>query len=184
MPCRSPGNRSDLVLDCGLSGILVQSFRPPGNPLRFRNLVAIRFDCEDCGQDSRPDILGPVWVGSRPNCDSGQSWSDLRHLVAIRMNCVRIALNLQSIHNPQGLQKIVPALPGFRVDCEWMSILGATGDVFLQFVDFPRFWCNPFNPLTILCGFAISPQFNSIVKIAVGIAVLIFSVSRTGLHCC
>ena len=90
-----------------------------------------------------------------------------------------------------GLQTIVPALPGFWVDRTLILDRlpkdvdsGAIGDVFLQFVDFPGFWCNPFNPLAILCGFAISPQFNSIVKIAVGIAVLIFSVSRTGLHCC
>ena len=79
-----------------------------------------------------------------------------------------------------GLQKIVPALPGFWVDRTlFLDRLpkdvnsGAIGDVFLQFVDFPGFWCNPFNPLAILCGFAISPQFNSIVKIAVRIAVLI-----------
>ena len=103
------------------------------------------------------------------------------------MDCVESTIQPQS----PGLQKIVPALPGFWVDRTLIpdrlrkdSDSGAIGDVFLQFVDFPGFWCNPFNPLAILCGFAISPQFNSIVKIAIRIAVLTFSVSRTGLHCC
>ena len=111
--------------------------------------------------------------------------------VLIEVDCNRIALNLQFHRNPQDCKRLCRHCRGFGwtalrslTDCEWMPILGATGDVFLQFVDFPRFWCNPFNPLAILCGFAISPQFNSIVKIAIRIAVLIFSVSRTGLHCC
>ena len=51
---------------------------------------------------------------------------------------------------------------------------GAIGDVFLQFVDFPGFWCNPFDPLAILRGFAISSQFNWIVEIAVKIAAPMF----------
>ena len=82
-----------------------------------------------------------------------------------------------------GLQKIVPALPGFWVDRTlFLDRLpkdvnsGAIGDVFLQFVDFPGFWCNPFNPLAILRGFTISLQFNSIVEIAVMTAVLMFLV--------
>ena len=73
-----------------------------------------------------------------------------------------------------GLQKIVPALPRFWVDCILIpdrlrkdADSGAIGDVFLQFVYFPGFWCNPFDPLAILRSFAISSQFNWIVKIAV-----------------
>ena len=68
----------------------------------------------------------------------------------------------------------MPALPRFWVDCTLIpdrlrkdADSGAIlGDVFLQFVDFPGFWCNPFDPLAILRGFAISSQFNWIVKIA------------------
>ena len=96
---------------------------------------------------------------------------------------------LESAIPPQfpGLQNIVPALPRFWVDRTLIPDLlrkyadsGAIGDVFLQFVDFPGFWCNPFNPLAILCGFAILLQFNSIVKIAVRIAVLMFWVDCLG----
>ena len=80
-----------------------------------------------------------------------------------------------------GLQKIVPALPRFWVDCILIpdrlrkdADSGAIGDVFLQFVYFPGFWCNPFDPLAILRSFAISSQFNWIVKTAVKIALPMF----------
>ena len=48
------------------------------------------------------DILG----GLRSGCDLGQSWTNLLHLVAIRLDRVRIALYLQSIHNPQDCGRI------------------------------------------------------------------------------
>ena len=90
----------------------------------------------------------------------------------MKQNCPWIAWNLQLHHNSQ--EKTVPALPRFWVDCTLIpdrlrkdADSGAIlGDVFLQFVDFPGFWCNPFDPLAILRGFAISSQFNWIVKIA------------------
>ena len=62
------------------------------------------------------------------------------------------------------------------VDCalihHWLQYeanSGAIGDICLQFVDYSGFCCNPFNILAILHSFAISPQFNLILSIAVRI---------------
>ena len=58
MDADSGGNWRCFLAICGFPAILVQSFQSPGNPLRFRNLTAIQFDCEDGGLDCRPYIFG------------------------------------------------------------------------------------------------------------------------------
>ena len=69
--------------------------------------------------------------------------------------CKWIALNLPP--------KIVPALPGFGLDCKRTRILGQFCMVCVGFMDFPGFLCNSVDSLSIHCDFAISSQFNWIV---------------------
>ena len=54
------GNWGQLLAVCGFPRNLVQSFRSTGNPSRFCNLVAIQFDCDDCGQNCHPDTIGEL----------------------------------------------------------------------------------------------------------------------------
>ena len=73
---------------------------------------------------------------------SGGMWGGLKHdcnsttIAWIAMNCV-------SIDRVLGDRVLTPD----RLQLDPNS--GAVGDVFLQFVDFPGFWCNPFDPLAI-----------------------------------
>ena len=83
-------------------------------------------------------------------------------------------MNLQSHHNPCDCGSIAPNL-GWIVDCDRRAI----GDVTLQSVDYPEFWCSPF---AILHGFEISSQFNLNVLIAARIGILTI-VSRFGVDC-
>ena len=67
--------------------ILVQSFWLLGNPSLFYNPVAIQLDCKGCEQNRQSRSLPDFCSIAK----SGQSWVDRRHLVAILLNCARIA---------------------------------------------------------------------------------------------
>ena len=85
--------------------------------MRFCNLVAIQLDWTGSQIDCLESVIQPqspvvqkivsalsgFWQSRRDSIwfhrlrsESGQSWDDRWHLVAIRFNCVRIASNLQS----------------------------------------------------------------------------------------
>ena len=102
----------------------MQSFRSPGNPSLFRNLVAIQGDCVDCGQNLYPEIFGdpselcqdciesaidPQFTGLCQDCKESENpvsgiaqseWAQIRsNRSAIRLNCIRVAQNPESSRN-------------------------------------------------------------------------------------
>ena len=118
----------------------MQSFRSPGNPSLFRNLVAIQGDCVDCGQNLYPEIFGnpselcqdclesaidPQFTGLCQDCKESENpvsgiaqseWAQIRsNRSAIRLNCIRVAQNPESSCNQSGLQISRSRL---REDCD------------------------------------------------------------------
>ena len=82
-PCNFSAIRWPLRLDC------LESAIPPQSPGLQKTVPAL------------PGFWADILGGLRSGCDLGQPWTNLLHLVAIRLERVRIALYLQSTNNPR-----------------------------------------------------------------------------------
>ena len=103
MDADSGCNWGCLLAICGFAKILVKSFKSPGNPSRFRNLTAIKFDCDDCGQDCRPGIFGRFFAGS--------GWVDSSR-ISVRLKCWR---NPSQLHQDRSKSIIQSQLSGLQI---------------------------------------------------------------------
>ena len=97
------GNRGRLIAICGFARILMQSWRSSGNPSRFRNLTAIQFDCDGCGQDCRPGIFGRFLASS--------VWVDSSR-ISVRLKCWR---NPSQLHQDRSKSIIQSQLSGLQI---------------------------------------------------------------------